>query len=190
MTQENPEKSGNKLPAKHRYEKVTTQFIPPPKYEHKLHRFPVWQDTPESLELFNQRGVSYFDSCHEQGRPLTMNGLANALGMSTTTLWRYEKKDGFAPILAQFRQWIMEFAESNLYSKSYQGAAIQLSRLQRDIFASEPTALEQLSLSLADAINQANRNKHLPETIDAEIEDVPPDPMTSAMLRANLPEPE
>ena len=49
----------------------------------------------KTLEELDKVILDYFAECLKEKRPLTISGLANALGTNRQTLLNYEKKEGY-----------------------------------------------------------------------------------------------
>ena len=69
----------------------------------------------------------YFKECKEQGRPLTMSGLAYALDISRQTLLNYEERSEYLDAVTRARHKVQLFAEEHLYNKeTFKGAQFSL----------------------------------------------------------------
>ena len=83
--------------------------------------------TPEELE---QKISEYILGCKAERRPLTISGLATYLGLTTTTLRRYEKDypgTEYAEIISIAKQMIETYTEEALFdSRSCSGAKFSL----------------------------------------------------------------
>ena len=75
-------------------------------------RPPMYSDPEEMQELID----AYFASCEEREKPLTMSGLAYALGMDRRTLLDYSKRDAFLPTLKRARDRVNLYLEERLLS--------------------------------------------------------------------------
>jgi hypothetical protein len=60
-------------------------------------------------------------------KPLTMSGLARALGITRQKLLNYEAKDEFFDAIRQARLWCEEYAETQLFVGNANGAKFSLS---------------------------------------------------------------
>lgn len=78
---------------------------------------PKWE-TPEEL----QEDIDmYIKVCTDEGRPLTIAGLAVALGVDRHTIYNYEKKDEFFHIIKKARDHILSFLEEKLMMEGKAG---------------------------------------------------------------------
>ena len=60
---------------------------------------------------------AYFNECEEKGKPLTVSGLAVALGTNRQTLLNYEEKPAYIDTIKKAKAKIEAFNEELLYSK-------------------------------------------------------------------------
>lgn len=78
---------------------------------------PRWE-TPEEL----QEDIDlYIKTCHEEGRPLTIAGLALAVGVDRQTIYNYEKKDEYFGIIKRARDHILAFLEEKMMMEGKAG---------------------------------------------------------------------
>jgi hypothetical protein len=56
----------------------------------------------------------YFNECEAKDKPKTMQGLANALGMSRETLCQYSRQEEFADAIRKARQQVVSEIEEKL----------------------------------------------------------------------------
>ena len=82
----------------------------PPKYRN-----------PEEMQVIIDR---YFAECAGNKTPVTMAGLAYALGMTTRALLEYAKKDKFLPTIKEARQFVESSVETLLLSGNHAAGAI------------------------------------------------------------------
>lgn len=76
---------------------------------------PAKYKTPEDMQRVIDQ---YFADCEERERPLTITGLAAALGMTRKGLLYYERegvKDEFVPTISKAKLRVEQFNEENLY---------------------------------------------------------------------------
>lgn len=69
---------------------------------------------------------SYFARCKAEDEPLTISGLAMALGMTTQSLRNYEKNEEFFSTVNAAKQQVERFLETRLYESSATGAIFSL----------------------------------------------------------------
>lgn len=73
---------------------------------------------------------AYFISCQDPDnpnkyiRPLTITGLANAIGMTRETLLEYQKKDEFSDTIKQAKSQVEQWVEEYLFTGKNQTGAI------------------------------------------------------------------
>lgn len=60
--------------------------------------------------------IEYFNRQQQEGRPLTVTGLAKSLGMTRQMLIDYSNKDEFADTIKEAKMTIEEFSEETLYT--------------------------------------------------------------------------
>lgn len=81
-------------------------------------------ETPEQLQGAIDR---YFSYCETMQKPMTITGLANALGMDRRTIINYKERKEFAPIIKEARSRIEQYAEESLFnSKNVAGVIFNL----------------------------------------------------------------
>lgn len=71
----------------------------------------------KSVEEMEAAIENYFLECEEKGKPLTVSGLAYALGTNRQTLINYEEKDAFVDTIKKAKAKIELFNEEMLYNK-------------------------------------------------------------------------
>lgn len=71
----------------------------------------------KSVEELETSITNYFDDCAEKGKPLTVSGLAVALGTNRQTLLNYEGKPKYVDTIKKAKAVIEAFNEELLYSK-------------------------------------------------------------------------
>lgn len=83
-----------------------------------------------TLEELQERINEYFDEMHKHKKPYTISGLALWLGVTTTTLKRWENDYGdtvYADIIKFAKQRVENYAEESLYdNKKVSGAKFVL----------------------------------------------------------------
>lgn len=72
----------------------------------------------QSAEEMKKDIDKYFDECKENERPLTVSGLAYALGTNRQTLINYEGKDEFVDTIKRAKAKIELYNEEMLYDKN------------------------------------------------------------------------
>lgn len=70
----------------------------------------------KSVKAMESAIDAYFAECADQERPLTITGLAMALGMTTETLRAYGKKDEYSATVKRAKQFVERFLEERLLS--------------------------------------------------------------------------
>lgn len=75
--------------------------------KHPGGRPPKWETVEEVQELCD----SYFEKCEEENTPLTITGLALALGTCRQTLLNYEVKDQFMDTIKRAKLMVENYAE-------------------------------------------------------------------------------
>lgn len=70
-----------------------------------------------SVEELETAITKYFDECAEKEKPLTVSGLAVALGTNRQTLLNYEGKPKYVDTIKKAKAVIEAFNEELLYSK-------------------------------------------------------------------------
>lgn len=74
---------------------------------------PLIYESPEEL----QKDVdAYMAYCEVQGKPKTMTGLANALGMDRRSLVEYAHRDKYSAIIKRARAEVQQYLEEQLVS--------------------------------------------------------------------------
>ena len=81
-------------------------------------RPPLYSDPDEMQVLID----AYFERCETRDKPLTMGGLAYALGMDRDTLLKYEKKDQFVGLIKRARDRVRLDVEERLLGSKGQVA--------------------------------------------------------------------
>lgn len=76
---------------------------------------PLLFKSPEELEA---KINAYFAECKEQGRPLTVSGLAYSLDIDRRTLVNYSNKDEFFPTIRKARAMVELSLEEKLVSSN------------------------------------------------------------------------
>lgn len=71
----------------------------------------------KSVEQLEEAITKYFDDCAEKEKPLTVSGLAVALGTNRQTLLNYEGKAKYVDTIKKAKAVIEAFNEELLYSK-------------------------------------------------------------------------
>lgn len=80
---------------------------------------PLIFETPEAMQA---RIDAYYVDCQTRAVPLTMSGLANALGISRLTLLNYEGRDAFVNTVKQARAQVEQQLEEGLLTRERQVA--------------------------------------------------------------------
>jgi DNA-binding XRE family transcriptional regulator len=85
---------------------------------------PLLFETVEDLET---KVEEYFKYCEEKDKPLTISGLALAIGCDRRTIVNYSNKEEYFPTIKKARQMCERFAEEYLFSgKNIAGAIFNL----------------------------------------------------------------
>ena len=82
-----------------------------PKYDKHPGGRPRLYNSPEEMEKVIE---SYFEKCKQEDRPLTMQGLANALGMDRASLVNYSHREEFFDTLKKARDTVVAATEEKL----------------------------------------------------------------------------
>ena len=82
-----------------------------PKYDKHPGGRPRLYTSREEVEKLIQ---DYFTSCEEKEKPKTMQGLANALGMTRETLCQYAKQEEFSDAIRNARDQVVAEIEEKL----------------------------------------------------------------------------
>lgn len=70
---------------------------------------------------------AYFSECEAQSRPLTVTGLAMALGLTKPGMRNYLKRSGYSDVLLRARLRVEAYCEERLFDKDgYSGARFVL----------------------------------------------------------------
>ncbi len=89
---------------------VTTNYTPEEQEKIKMGR-PRLYDSPEEMEsLINQ----YVKECRDKDDPITMSGMAYALGMDRKTLVNYSHRDDFLLTVKRARELVEQEYERRL----------------------------------------------------------------------------
>lgn len=73
---------------------------------------PLKYETKEALQADIDK---YFKECDDNGKPYTICGLANALGITRQTLINYTEKDEFLDTVKKSKSKCEQFAEERLF---------------------------------------------------------------------------
>lgn len=106
-TTEQPEGT---IPASY-YLNNNEKSLKPENYGGRPRKFKCAQEVEDYVE-------KYFTYCAQYDKPLTMSGLAVALGIDRTTLINYGKKDEYFDTVKKFRNIVEAYAEERLFGKS------------------------------------------------------------------------
>lgn len=127
-----------------------------PKYngKHPGGRPPKY-DNPETME---QVGMEYIKKCIDPNTgkfltPLTISGLAQALGMDTETFCNYNKRDEFIGTIKKLRQFVEAFLEQRCHSPQATGAIFILCSK----FGWKNAKFPELTKTYDDTIEQINK---------------------------------
>ena len=82
-----------------------------PKYDKHPGGRPRLYTSREEVEKLIQ---DYFTACEEKEKPKTMQGLANALGMTRETLCQYAKQEEFSDAIQKARDQVVSEIEEKL----------------------------------------------------------------------------
>ncbi|MGI5971113.1 MAG: terminase small subunit [Oscillospiraceae bacterium] len=77
----------------------------------------------DSLEDVQAGIDAYFAKAASENRPLTMQGLANALGLERETLLKYGCEDKYSNAIMSARAKVLEYAEERLFDKQTMSGA-------------------------------------------------------------------
>lgn len=80
----------------------------------------------KTLEELQDKINEYFNLMHREGRPYTISGLALWLGVTTTTLRKWETEYGdtvYTDIIKFAKQRVENYAEESLYDNRKSGGA-------------------------------------------------------------------
>lgn len=78
-----------------------------------------------SPDVLREKVDEYFS--RGEGKPLTISGLANWIGVNRRTLLNYSKKEAFFPTIAEARSRIESYSEENLFTfKNTKGVIFSL----------------------------------------------------------------
>lgn len=84
----------------------------------------------ESPEEFEERANAYFAECARDETPLTITGLALALGFADRqSLYDYEKRDGFSGVARRARLQVENGYEMRMHGNSPTGAIFVLKNM-------------------------------------------------------------
>lgn len=72
----------------------------------------------KSVAELEEKIQKYFDECNQQGRPLTMSGLAVALDCDRKTIVNYSNKEEYFPTIKRARAIIERSLEEKLVSSN------------------------------------------------------------------------
>lgn len=80
----------------------------------------------KTVEEMREKIVAYFAECEESKRPLTITGLALALGTDRDTLLDYQTKrgDAFSDTIKNAKLVCQNYAEEELFRKGHQVAGV------------------------------------------------------------------
>ena len=80
----------------------------------------------QSAEEVQEQIDEYFERCQIEGKPLTMTGLAVALGIDRKTLLNYQKREDYIifPVVKSARQIVQRYMEEHLFGKQQVAGAI------------------------------------------------------------------
>jgi hypothetical protein len=92
---------------------------PPPRLPGRPRIF----ETPEDMEIAVEE---YFEYCEANHRPLTIAGLAMALGMGRTTLHDYSVKGDFAAVVKRAKRLVEVSVEERLFGNNATGSIFWL----------------------------------------------------------------
>lgn len=80
---------------------------------------PRMYKTPEEMEAIGQE---YFKKCKDEDRPITVTGLALALGMTRLGLINYEGRKRFVNAVKRMKTICEEYVESIAITKGHSGS--------------------------------------------------------------------
>lgn len=66
----------------------------------------------------------YYEMCEAKGKPLTVTGLANAIGLSRQGLLNYQNRDEFVDTIKKAKSKVEQYAEEYLFLGKNQAGAI------------------------------------------------------------------
>ena len=75
-------------------------------------------NNPEQLKTLVD---NYIKECNDNDKPPTIAGLAYSLGVDRKTIWNYEQRDEFFPIIKKARDFIMSELEIKLMQEGKGG---------------------------------------------------------------------
>lgn len=78
------------------------------------------------VETMRAKIDAYFDRCAKEEKPLTVTGLARALGMTRQGLLDYEERGDFADTIKDAKAAVEEFLETKLFGQAVAGVIFNL----------------------------------------------------------------
>lgn len=83
-----------------------------------------------SPEAFEERASAYFQQCRADGEPVTMAGLAIALGLKNRqSIWSYGKREEYADVVSWAKLYVEATYERRLHGRSASGAIFALKNM-------------------------------------------------------------